>query len=165
MAIMNYDTAIRRRSDFFYYYLQRGRARQETGDYDAAKVDLEQSLEFLPTASAHLMLGEIAARRGNRDEAIAHFRIVAQSEGDAAEQARASLVRLDIDRNPGNYVERRCDPGEGGNLVVSVRNATPLPLRNVVISVAYGQARQLERRLAGTLDPGEIARVDTGLGP
>lgn len=167
-AIDNYDIAIRRRDDFFYYYLQRGRARLQGGDDGGAQADLEKSLAFLPTAPAHLALGEIAARRGDRAAAMEHYRVVAQGQGEAAQQAQSEMARLDIGQNPGNYVQRRCDPGSDGNLVVSVRNATSLPLRNIVVAVEYtagGAVRQLERRVSGTLAAGEVASVATGLGP
>lgn len=168
MAITNYDSAIRRRSEFFYYYLQRGRAYERTGNDVAAESDLEKSLTLLPTAPAHLTLGQIAARRGDRSRAIEHYRVVAQGEGDVAQQAQSDLVRLDVGENPGNYVQKRCDPGSDGNLVVSVRNATQLPLRNIAILVTYNDGslqRQMERRVSGTLAAGAVASVATGLGP
>lgn len=167
-AISNYDIAIRRRENFFYYYLQRGRANRELNNFDAAERDLEKSLTLLPTAPAHLMLGDIAARRGDRSKAIGHYRVVAEGQGEVAQQAQADLVRLDIGENPGNYVQKRCDAGNDGNLVVSVRNATQLALTNVVVVVEYNQggaARQMQQTVAGRLDPGEIASLATGLGP
>ena len=129
---------------------------------------MQKSLSLLPTAPAHLTLGQIAARRGDRSQAIEHYRVVAQGEGEVALQAQSNLVRLDVSQNPGNYVQKRCDPGSDGNLVVSVRNATQLPLRNIVVQVTYSEGaaqRQMERRLNGTLAAGEVASVATGLGP
>lgn len=168
MAITNYDSAIRRRDQFFYYYLQRGRAHERTGNDSAAVADLEKSLTLLPTAPAHLTLGQIAARRGDRATAIAHYRVVAEGQGEVAQQAQGDLVRLDVGENPGNYVQKRCDPDAQGMLVVSVRNATQLPLRNVVVAIEYndgGLRRQMERRVSGTLAPAAVASVATGLGP
>ncbi len=168
MAISNYDTAVRRRSDFFYYYLQRGRAYERTGNDAAAEADLEKSLTMLPTAPAHMVLGQIASRRGNRSKAIEHYRVVAEGQGEIAQQAQSDLVRLDIGENPGNYVQRRCDPDADNKLVVSVRNATQIALRNIVVVIEYndgGTSRQMERRLSGTLAAGEVASVATGLGP
>lgn len=166
-AIQNYDTATRRRSDFFYYYLQRGRAYEQTGNYSAAEKDLEKSLTYLPTAPAHLSLGNIAARRGNKAKALEHYKVVAQGEGEVAQQAQASMTRLDIGQNPGNYIQNRCDPDSSGNLVVSVRNATQLPVRNVAFAVQYndsaGRVRQLQKSISKTLAPGEIASINTEL--
>jgi predicted Zn-dependent protease len=52
-AIRNYDIAIRRRDDFFQYYLQRGLAREKLGNDQSAVTDLEKSNELFPTAIAH----------------------------------------------------------------------------------------------------------------
>jgi len=168
-AITNYDSAIGRRDDFFYYYLQRGRAYEGQGNYDAARADLEKSLTYLPTAPAHLSLGQIEARRGNRAAAIEHYRVVAQGDGEVARAAQSELARLDLDRNPGSYVQVRCDAGGNGNLVVSVRNASPIEVRNVVVAIQFadsaGRMRSIERPVGRRLSPGEVASVDTGLGP
>jgi hypothetical protein len=77
-------------------------------------------------------------------------------------------VRLDLEQNPGNYLASRCDPDKDGKLVVSIQNATPLPVSNVTVSVQYsdgGAARRLDRRIGGRLAPGQVASVTTGLGP
>ena len=65
MATKNYDSAIQRRDDYFYYYLRRGLAEKELGDATAAKADLERSIEMLPTGPAHYVLGDIEAEQGN----------------------------------------------------------------------------------------------------
>lgn len=98
MAVTNYNRAISRRGDFFYYYLQRGLARNELGQTSAAVIDLERSVELLPTAPAHYTLGTINADRGNIDEAIRHFRIVAKSGGEYGAAATEQLKRLESQR-------------------------------------------------------------------
>lgn len=95
MAVTNYDRAIERRGDYFYYPLQRGLARRELGDDDAAVADLERSIELLPTAPAHFALGQIAEHNGAVDNAIAHYRIVAQNGGEYGKAATAALARLE----------------------------------------------------------------------
>jgi predicted Zn-dependent protease len=79
MAVTNYNRAIIRHDNFFYYHLQRGIAKHELGQIDSAMVDLERSLELMPTAPAHFTLGEIKEQRGQTDEAIGHYKIVAKS--------------------------------------------------------------------------------------
>lgn len=168
MAVTNYDYAIGRRDDFFYYYLQRGRANDALGNRDAAVRDLEKSLTLLPTAPAHYTLGTIAANRGNRAAALEHFRVVAEGQGDIAQAAQVQVVKLDIAENPAAYVQHACSAGSDGNLVVSVRNATSLPLSGITVLVQYNQGggvRRLERRVSQTLGSGQVASIATGLGP
>lgn len=168
-AIPNYDDAIERRDDFFYYYLQRGMAYERLGNESRAARDLRKSLEYLPTGNAHYVLGNIAAERGDRAAAIEHYRVVAGGQGELAQAAQASLIRLDLSRNPGSYLQTRCDPDRNGNLVVSIRNATPVPVTDVVVSMQIrgeaGVPRRLDRQLNGTLAAGQVASVPTGLGP
>jgi len=169
MAVTNYDRAIGRRGEFFYYHLQRGIAHEELGDTDAAVADLEKSLELLPTAPAHYTLGKIEAGRGNRAAAIDHYKVVAQSGGEYGKAAQAALVRLDLASNPGNYIPRRCDQGANGNLVVAIRNDTGVQISGVVVAVEYsdsaGRTQSRRMNVGGRLAPGQVASVDTGLGP
>lgn len=169
-AIDSYDTAISHRDDFFYYYLQRGLANQKLGRNDRAARDLTKSNQFLPTAPAHYGLGKIAARRGNRVAAIEHYKAVAESgQGEMAEAAYASIVRLDLDENPGNYISKRCDADSEGNLVVSVRNDTPVEIRDITFTIQFrdsaGVPRRTGSRISGTLPSGQVASVRTGIGP
>jgi tetratricopeptide (TPR) repeat protein len=169
MAVTNYDRAIQRRDGFFYYHLQRGLAKKELGQTDGAVVDLEKSIELLPTAPAHYALGGIAQARGNLPEAIKHYKVVAGAGGDYGKAATAALVKLELPSNPGAYVSRRCDPDANGKLVVSVRNDTSVQLTGVQVVVQYADAagRQLQQQydVRGQIPPGQIASVNTGLGP
>jgi predicted Zn-dependent protease len=169
MAVTNYDRAISRRDDFFYYHLQRGLAKKELQQNDAAVLDLERSLEFLPTAPAHYNLGLIKKDRGLTDAAIEHFRVVAKSGGDYGKAANGELARLELADNPANYVSTRCDAGSNGNLVVSVRNDTPIAITGVQVEITYtddaGSTKRVSRNVSGTIASGQIAKTDTGLGP
>lgn len=169
MSVTNYNRAIERRDGFFYYHLQRGLAKRELDQIDGAILDLERSIALLPTAPAHYALGGIAQQRGNLPAAINHYKVVAGAGGDYGEAATAALVKLELPTNPGAYVSRRCDPDANGNLVVSVRNDTTVQIRDVQIVVQYGDSagRQQQRRQAirGQIPPGQIASVNTGLGP
>jgi predicted Zn-dependent protease len=100
MAITNFDRAIRRRDEFFYYHLQRGMAKNELGQTEAAVIDLERSLTLLPTAPAHFTLGQIKQDRGAVDEAIEHYKVVAQSGGAYGEAAKIELAKLGPPTNP-----------------------------------------------------------------
>lgn len=169
MAVTNYDRAISRRANFFYYPLQRGLAKKELGQTDAAVADLERSITLLPTAPAHYHLGLIQKSRGQTAAAIEHFRVVAKNGGDYGKAASGELARLELADNPASYVLRRCDAGSKGQLMVSVRNEAPLAVSGVQIQVDYtdsaGRAQQLRRIVGGRLEPGQVATADMGLAP
>jgi len=168
-ATTNYTRAIERRDNFFYYHLQRGLARKEMGDTDAAATDLQRSLELMPTAPAHFALGEIAQARGNRDEAIEHYKVVATAGGEYGQAATAELVKLDLSTNPGAYINYGCSADGNGNLIVSVKNETPVQIDGVQVAVQYSDSsgRQQQKRfnINGQIQPGQVASVNTGLGP
>ena len=168
-AATNYSRAIDRRSNFFYYHLQRGIAQNEQGNTDAAVLDLERSIELLPTAPAHYRLGNIARDRGEVDKAVQHYKVVAQSGGDYGQAASAELARLDLPRNPAAYVAHACEVGTNGNLVVAVQNQASVALTDIQIAIRYndsaGRAQQVARTISAVVDPQQIVRLDSGLGP
>ncbi len=167
-AATNYTRAIERRNDFFYYHLQRGIARKELGQDESAVIDLERSLALLPTAPAHYALGDIAKAQGNRPKAIEHYRVVAKSGGDYGKAATAELVRLDLSSNPGDYISSGCSADGSGKLIVSVRNDTTVQIRGIQVAVNYSDASGAQQRrfsINGQLPPGQIASVNTGMGP
>ncbi|MDH3363477.1 MAG: M48 family metalloprotease [Gammaproteobacteria bacterium] len=169
MAVTNYSRAIERRNGFFYYHLQRGLAKKELGQTDGAVIDLENSIELLPTAPAHYALGSIAQQRGNLPEAIKHYKVVAGAGGEYGTAATTALVRLELPSNPSAYVLRRCDPDANGKLVVSVKNETAVQITGVQVVVQYadaaGRQQQVRHDIQGQIPPGQIASVNTGLGP
>ena len=140
-AVTNYTRAIDRREGFFYYHLQRGLANNELNQTNNAVADLERSVELLPTAPAYLVLGDIAEQRGQSAAAIKYYKPV------------TSL---------------RCDADRSANLVVSVQNKSGLTIRGVQVAITYsdgGRQRVVRRSIAGQIPPGQVASVNTGLGP
>jgi predicted Zn-dependent protease len=55
-AIKEYDSAVKKDSSFFYFYLQRGLSYKETGNKAKAKQDLQKSFTILPTKQAQSAL-------------------------------------------------------------------------------------------------------------
>ena len=149
--------------------MQRGLAKKELHRTDGAIADLERSIELLPTAPAHFSLGEIAAQRGQTSAAIRHYKIVAKAGGAYGAAATTELAKLELPTNPSAYIARRCDVDASGNLVVTVQNQTQLTVTGVQISISYtdnaGQRRVARQSVRGQLRPGEVASVNTGLGP
>lgn len=169
MAVTNYNRAINQRDSFFYYRLQRGLARNELGQTDGAVIDLERSLELLPTAPAHYTLGQIKEKRGPLNEAIEHYKVVAKSEGEYGKAAYGALVRLELPTQPASYVSSACGDDGSGQIVVQVRNDTPVSVRGVSAQFQYvdagGTQRQRTQNFSGQLAPGKIAGAKTGLVP
>jgi beta-barrel assembly-enhancing protease len=169
MATKNYDSAIKRRDNYFYYYLRRGLAEKELGDLDTAKSDLERSIEMLPTGPAHFVLGDIEAEQGNDRKAMEHYAIVAKSGGEIGQAATQKLQRLQLPYSPGEVIPRRCDADSAGNLVVSVKNTTAWAIEGVQIEVSYtdasGRTQSVRQAISGRIAPDAIASVNTGLGP
>ena len=123
----------------------------------------------LPTAPAHFALGGIAKERGDLPAAIGHYKVVTAAGGEYGKAASAELVRLELPSNPSAYVLRRCDPDANGNLIVSVKNNTQVQIAGVQVVVqygdGYGRQRQVRHAIRGQIPPGQIASVNTGLGP
>ena len=168
-AIENYDIAIRRRENYFQYHLQRGLAHEKTGSDDEAITDLERSAEMFPTAIAYYSLGNLEAKRGNVDKAIEYYTPVAQSQGDIAKAAQEKLVLLDLERNPGKYVQYRCYADSNGELVVAIGNGTPVEIEDVRFAISFrdstGVPRRLEESVRGPIGPGQRADRSIGIGP
>ena len=169
MAVTNYNRAINRRDSFFYYRLQRGLARNELGQTDGAVIDLERSLEMLPTAPAHYTLGQIKEERGSLEEAIEHYKVVAKSEGEYGKAAYEALVRLELPTQPGSHISSACGDDGSGQIVVQVRNDTPVSVTGVRAQFQYvdagGTQRQRTQSFSGQLEPGKIGSAKTGLTP
>ncbi len=167
MAITNYDRAISRRNDFFYYYLQRGITRKEQRRVDAAMTDLEHSLELLPTAPAHYNIGLIKKDRGQIDAAKEHFQLVANSGGEYGKAAGGELARLELSSQPGKYVLRSCDKGSNGNLMISVRNEAAIAITGVEVQVDYsdnyGNTRREIISVGDRIEAGQVAKADSGI--
>jgi predicted Zn-dependent protease len=168
MAVTNYNRAVNRRDNFFYYYLQRGIAKHELGQGDAAVADLERSLEYLPTAPAHYTLGQIREQQGLTDEAIKHYKVVAKGgSGDIAKASYEALLRLDLSSQPESYISSACGIDSSGQLIVQVRNDTPVPVSDVQVQYQYvdsvGTQRRQTQSFSGELAPGKIVNAGTGL--
>jgi predicted Zn-dependent protease len=169
MAITNFDRAISRRGDFFYYHLQRGMVKNELGQTDGAVIDLERSLVLLPTAPAHFTLGKIKQDRGAVDEAMKHYKVVAQSGGTYGDAAKTELVRLELPTKPSAYIASACGDDGSGQIAVQVRNDTSVSVTGVKAQFQYvdagGTQRQRTQNFSGQLAPGKIASAKTGLTP
>ena len=78
-------------------------------------------------------------------------------------------MKIELPSNPGAYVLRRCDADANGNLVVTVKNNTSVTVGGVQFVVqytdSYGRQQQVRQDVRGQIPPGQLASVNTGMGP
>ncbi len=103
MARQDYDTALEwytkattLNRQYFLPPFSAGLAALKARKPASARRYLQESLDILPTAEAHYLLGRLALQDGHDAAAIGHLKVAAQSEGQAGQAARALLARMGI---------------------------------------------------------------------
>lgn len=91
-----YSQALARDQGWFYHHLRRGMVRAELNRTSPARVDLEASIDRMPTATAYFTLGNVERSAGNRAQAIEHYRVAAQSDTPVGQQARQALAQMGV---------------------------------------------------------------------
>lgn len=166
-AVQQYDTAIRLDPDFFYYYLQRGKVKEQLNLTSQAQTDLKRSVELYPTAGAYNSLGNLARTAGRLNDAKTYYAKVAGNQGELGQQAYGSLVDLDLTDNPAKYIQVRTGQDSQGRIVAQIDNPTPRNIKGIVLVIQFtdkaGQTRQLKHRLQGTVTAGSKQLFDLGL--
>ncbi len=162
-ARLAYDDSIARNDDFYRSHLKRGLllSRLQMDDW-LSRMDLEQSLELLPTANAHLRLAQVLEQDGAVEEALKHYLVAARSDTEAGEQARLELPRLDIEQHPGRYLEVTLDRDDEDRLWFAITNPTSIPVRNLEVLVGKKNFLGIIYRgetllLTEVIEPGETA--------
>lgn len=165
LAERAYNDALQRDDGFFYHHLRRGQTRYEQKKYAAARVDLERSLELLPTAQANYLLGNLDKRAGNMQSAINYYQAAAQSGSEVSKQAQMELVLLEMPSNPGKYIQSKAAIAEDGYVNAAVRNNSPVTVSGIRVKVEYvkpdGQLREFSMNFRKTLEPGEWTALAT----
>ena len=166
-AVAQYDKATSLNPDFFYYYLQRGKVKEQLNLVAQAQSDLERSVALLPTADAYNSLGNLARQAGRLNDAKAYYALVAGNQGELGQQAYGALVDLDLQDNPAKYVSVRAGQDARGRIVAQVSNPTPRNISGIVLIVQFqneaGQVQKLRRNLRGTVAAGSQQLFDLGL--
>lgn len=160
-----YNSALQRDDGYFYHYLRRGQIRNELGKFAAARVDLERSLELLPTSEANFLLGNLEIRAGDPDAAIHYYQAASVSNSPTGKEALKELARLELPTNPGKYIQTEALLGQDGTLNIALRNNAPLAVNRIILKVEYidnsGQLRQFSRHLSNLLKAGSQATIYT----
>jgi predicted Zn-dependent protease len=166
-ALPWYDRAIQANADLFYPHLRKGQLAFKLGQQERARSSLERSLELLPTAEAHYLLGRLDLDAGSRAAALEHLRAAAQSQSDAGKRAQGELVRLDLPQNAANYVPTQAAQDKDGYIWIQFGNRSPLALRDIQFSYAWvddaGRTRQDSVTWRGPLAGGKQDRVRLNL--
>ncbi|MCW8921100.1 MAG: hypothetical protein OQK68_06420 [Sedimenticola sp.] len=155
-----YNKAIQLDSDFFRHYLKRGAVKTELGDRTGAKQDLNRSLELLPTADAHYLLGQLALQEGDRQQALAHYQVASDAPSVSGKAAATALVRLDLPEHPQKYISIALAVDADGRVLMQLKNSTSVSISGIHIQLgerrATGQvAVRAEYQVPGRLNPGQ----------
>jgi predicted Zn-dependent protease len=160
--------AIRLNGEYYAFYLDRGLVRRQLGNAAGAKSDLERSNALLPTAGAHYVLGSLAQDAGNSNKAMEHYKLASGSDSEIGKRAGVALVRLDLPRKPGDYIEVEPVADGKGNLGLRVTNSSPVTLRKLRVAGAVQKSSSSnhfyqEYALPGSLKPGQSTTVAMGV--
>jgi predicted Zn-dependent protease len=165
-ALRSYQKAVRSNPGFFYGYLRGGQMQYLLDNPGPARTSLQKSLELMPTAEAHYLLGRLDKDQGNISAAVEHFRTAAQSESETGQKAKRELVLLDLQSNPGNYVGSRAAVDAENRVWAQIGNLTNVPMKDIVISYAWlddkGQTREGRKTYRGPLAGGQQDQVPLG---
>ena len=166
-ALKSYEKAIRANPDFFYGYLRRGQMEYQLNRFQPARNSLGTSLEMMPTAEAHYLLGMMDKKNGNLDSALEHFQTAAQSESESGKKANRELVLMDLGRNPSKYIASRAAVDPENIVWVQFANQTSVPIRNIKFRYAWldeqGQTREGSKTFRGPLPGGEQDQMKLGI--
>ncbi len=169
-ALPHYRKAIELNPDYFGSYLGAGVAEYRAGDKAQAEQWLKKSVELLPTAPAAYFLGNIARERGEMNEALEYYKAAAGANSRYGQLAASELIRLDLPRNPGNYVATSGQIDRQGRLVLIVENRAPVPLSAIEVTpVLVDSAGRIVREgqtivIREVLNPNQRIAGDAGVG-
>lgn len=169
-AVPYYQRAIELDPGYFGSYLGAGVAQYKLGDKAKARELLTQSAKLLPTAPAAYYLGNLAKEQGDTAGALKYYEAAAGSQSELGKQAAGEYVKLDLPRNPGNYLATAGRLDAQGRLVLLIQNRAPLALRNIQVTpvLVDSSGRVLREasavRIGRELRAGEQLALDAGVG-
>ena len=169
-ALSHYQKAMDLNPDYFGSYLGAGVAQYQSGDKAEAEQSLKKSVELLPTAPAAYFLGNIAKERGDTGEALEYYKAAAGSNSRYGQLAASELIRVDLPRNPGNYVATSGQLDPSGRLMLIVENRAPVALSGIQVTpVLVDGAGRIIREgstvvIREVLNPNQRIAGDAGVG-
>jgi beta-barrel assembly-enhancing protease len=169
-ALTHYQKAMDLNPDYFGSYLGAGVAQYQSGNKAEAEQSLKKSVELLPTAPAAYFLGNIAKERGDTGQALEYYKAAAGSNSRYGQLAASELIRVDLPRNPGNYVATSGQLDPSGRLMLIVENRAPVALSGIqVTTVLVDSGGRIIREgstvvIREVLNPNQRIAGDAGVG-
>ena len=169
-ALPHYEKAIDLNGDYFGSYLGAGVAEMKRGNREKAEEWLTTSAKLLPTAPAAYYLGDLAKAKGDQATALSYYKAAAGSNSEYGKMANAELVRLDLPRNPGNYIAAGGQVDSRGRLMLIVENRSPVALTGIQVTPVLVDASGRVVRQASTIviretvNPNQRIVGDAGIG-
>lgn len=155
-ALAAFEVAIEFNANYFDDFLQKGRVQKQLGQLQTARVDLERSLSLLPSAEAHLALGEISLQEGKMEEAMSHFRVAAQADCESGVEAGRELAYLELPKHPADYLSVTAEWERKGHLTLYLKNHGPVAVQQVEVLATLPHSQEVVRlRLPGPIEPGQ----------
>lgn len=168
-AIPHFDRAMDLNPGYFGSWLGAGVAQLQAGNKPLAEKFLTRSAELLPTAPAAYYLGNIARERGDENKALSYYRAAAQSPSTMGQAAAVEFVKLDLPRNPDDYVAASARFDKNGRVLAVLQNRAPVPLHDIRLTpVLVDRAGRIVQqgssiRVRDPLAPGAQVVVATGM--
>ncbi len=136
-ALAAFNTAVEKDPTFFQHYLKRGQLHETLKNRTLARSDLQRSLELLPTADAHFSLGKMELDEGEAQKAIDFFKKASKSRSSAGKESIRMLHRLDLPKNPDDYL-RTYLKEKNGLIHVVVTNPTSVAVSDLSLVLSRG---------------------------
>jgi len=169
-ALPHYEKAIDLNGDYFGSYLGAGVAEIQQGNREKAEEWLTTSAKLLPTAPAAYFLGDIAKAKGDQATALNYYKAAAGSDSQYGKMATAELIKIDLPRNPGNYVATGGQLDARGRVVLIVVNRSPVALSGIQVTPVLVDASGRIVRQGSTIvirevvNPNQRIVGDAGIG-
>lgn len=162
-ARKSYNEAVAANPGLYYGWLRRGQAFYAAGDDTRARTDLERSLELMPTAQAHYILGKLDLEANRRVAALEHLGVAARSNSQAGLKAEREILVQDLPERAASYVAAKPVANAAGEVWIQVGNQARTSLYDIEYSYAWiddaGQTRQGSGVFDGTLEGGKWAQA------
>jgi predicted Zn-dependent protease len=170
-ALPHYVRAVDLNPNYYGSWLGGGTAHYRLGDKAKAREWLKRSHDLLPTAPSAYYLGLLARDSGDATTALQYLSAAADSQSEFGRLAAAEYTRLELPRNPGNFLATGAQRDAQGRALLVLENRSQSALTGIVVTPllvdtagnVLRQGRQYDLG-AATLPPGKRAAFDVGLG-